>query len=415
MNATILQGDVMDRLKELPDRSVHCVVTSPPYWGLRDYKVEGQIGLEDSPDAWVAALVRVFSEVKRVLRDDGTLWLNVGDAYAAGKTGRDDYGSETFGLKDSHRNGKTSIRHGTPTRQRKPPKGLKPKDLIGLPWMLAFALRADGWYLRSDIIWAKPNPMPESCTDRPTSAHEHVFLLTKSRRYFYDAEAVRTQSRDQGEGAQETSHRNGRGTDKQRGHSRRHAGFNDRWDKMSRSEQIGSGANMRNVWTIATEPFPDAHFATFPTKLVEPCIKAGTSAMGCCPECLSPLERVIEKGDPDLDHQRACGGDAEGAYAGNGTKDYDSAGAEDPSEVKARILKGMLNRCTIGWEETCDCIGDGGAIPCTVLDPFSGSGTTGVVSLRLNRAYIGIELNPDYAEMSRRRIEDDLPMFNVVR
>lgn len=180
---TILQGDVVERLRELPDHSVHCVVTSPPYYGLRDYQIEGQIGLEDTPEAYVKKIVEVFREVKRVMRDDGTLWLNLGDSYNSGSGGYDDRYDGDFV-------GRTDIKDKV-LRKGRSDKNLKPKDMLGIPWMVAFALRADGWYLWSDIIWSKPNPMPESVTDRPTKSHEYIFLLTKKAHYYYDADAIR--------------------------------------------------------------------------------------------------------------------------------------------------------------------------------------------------------------------------------
>lgn len=279
MSTRILTGDCREVLKTLPDASVHCCVTSPPYFGLRDYGVAGQIGLEPTPDEFVAELVAVFQEVRRVLRDDGTLWLNLGDSYSGHNPTGFRPGNETKNGGASNKNGVGRI------------DGLKPKDLIGIPWRVAFALQADGWYLRSDIIWHKPNPMPESVTDRPTSAHEHIFLLSKSARYFYDSEAVKEAAvaADLGEmdggsqrardGSNANGGRNYR-TDKQRGHGRRHAGFNGRWDAMPKAEQQALGRNLRNVWTVATQPYSDAHFATFPPALIEPCIKAGCPTGG---------------------------------------------------------------------------------------------------------------------------------------
>lgn len=292
----IRQGDVLDRLREMPDESVHCCITSPPYYGLRDYGVDGQIGLEETPEEFVGKLVEVFAEVRRVLRADGTLWLNLGDSYAgswgAQSRGASDNGTST--LTGSPLSGRQIAAH--PKRSGKTgsiPTGAnyKPKDLLGIPWMIAFALRADGWYLRRDIIWSKPNPMPESVADRPTSAHEYIFLLSKSPTYFYDAEAIRearSTSRDPVpdgwavEGTHDAvSHsRRDRSTEKPRGHSRRHAGFNDRWDGMSKAEQSARGRNKRSVWEVATRPYPEAHFATFPEKLVEPMVLAGCPAGG---------------------------------------------------------------------------------------------------------------------------------------
>ena len=281
MTVQIITGDCREVLATLPERSVQTVVTSPPYFGLRDYGVDGQIGLESSVEEYVATLVDVFREVRRVLADTGTLWLNLGDSYNAYNGNR----GATRGFQ-----GAESARPDLPTGYGLTVKRLKPKDLIGVPWRVAFALQADGWYLRSDIIWHKPNPMPESVRDRPTSAHEHIFLLSKQPRYFYDADSVRTPAKtattkmpdgwDTGPGAHGSFHRNGREkgarADKQRGHGRRHDGFNDRWDAMPKAEQQAMGANLRNVWAIATHPFPEAHFATFPPALVEPCILAGS-------------------------------------------------------------------------------------------------------------------------------------------
>lgn len=286
--ASLYVGDALETLREIPDGAAQMCVTSPPYWGLRDYGVEGQLGLEPTPEQYVERMVDVFREVRRVLRDDGTLWLNIGDSYAAsGPAG---------GAGKQHTNvGSVDV------PIRKPMNGCKPKDLVGIPWMLAFALRADGWYLRSDIIWAKPNPMPESVTDRPTKAHEYLFLLSKRERYWYDAEAIhepptpeslaRYERNSTYDGSKAYAMKQGpRGSDKQRGHSRRHAGFNDRWDGMSREEQSSMGRNKRTVWTIATEPYPEAHFATFPTALVTPCVLAG------CPEGGTVLEPFAGSG-----------------------------------------------------------------------------------------------------------------------
>ncbi len=258
-----------------------CHVAPVAYWGLRDYGVAGQLGLEPTPDAYVQALVAVFREVRRVLREDGTLWLNLGDSYAG-------VGAQTGGTNSKERGKRAE-------RMFKPgilwgDVGLKPKDLVGIPWRVAFALQADGWYLRSDIIWHKPNPMPESVTDRPTKAHEYLFLLAKSDRYYYDAEAISEPAKsvttkmpdgwDTGPGAHGAFHRNGREkgrkTDKQRGHGCRHAGFNDRWDGMEKAEQQSGRSNKRDVWTVATAPFPEAHFATFPPDLIKPCVLAGS-------------------------------------------------------------------------------------------------------------------------------------------
>ena len=341
MSVRILVGDCLERLRTLPEESVHCVVTSPPYWGLRDYGVEGAIGLEPTFGEHINTIVTVFREVRRVLRKDGTLWLNYGDAYSSG-----DRSTYRSGASDN----KGHLVQNGLARPKTPP-GLKPKDLMMMPARVALALQADGWWLRSEIVWHKPNPMPESVRDRPTSAHEKLFLLTKAARYFYDAEAVRTKT----------------------------------------------DANLRNVWTIPTHAYPDAHFATFPPKLVEPCIKAGTSEKGCCPECGTPWVRGMEVHDPD-------------GRLGRSWHD------DDPKERLAIGQRGMprgegrpIHR-TSGWQPLCDC-GAGDPAPCTVLDPFGGSGTVGLIASRLGRDAILIELSPEYAEMAERRIHGDAPLL----
>jgi DNA modification methylase len=335
----LYQGDALETLKQMEDESINCCVTSPPYWGLRDYGCDGQIGLEKTPEEYVSKMVEVFREVKRVLRKDGTLWLNLGDSYAgSGKGIGSNHGKAVFTDENIRK---------TDWRQL----DMKPKDLIGIPWRVAFALQEDGWWLRSDIIWAKPNPMPESVTDRPTRAHEYIFLMSKSERYYYDAEAIKEPSAHssikrwaQDIENQRGSERANGGTktngpmkavggpkkDKQRGHSRRHAGFNERWDHMTKAEQAAMGRNKRSVWEVATQPFHEAHFATFPPKLIVPCILAG------CPE--------------------------------------------------------------------------GGL----VLDPFAGAGTTLYVAEQLGRNSIGIELNPDYCDIIRRRMAGlEMNLFQI--
>ncbi len=303
----IIEGDCREVLRSLDARSVQTCVTSPPYFGLRDYGHDGQLGLEATPDEFVTALVEVFREVRRVLSDDGTAWLNLGDSYAGG--GRGD-GAEAAKQKTNH----GSL--GFP--RQKPPSGLKAKDLIGIPWMVAFALRADGWYLRSDIIWAKPNPMPESVTDRPTKAHEYLFLLSKSRSYFYDAGAIAESA--------VSDHPSGNGYARDERLS--YADANGARGQSEPWANVGGTRNRRSVWTIPSSPFPGAHFATFPPKLIEPCILAGSH----------------------------------------------------PDDL--------------------------------VLDPFAGSGTTGMVALRHGRSFVGVELSPTYAQLARDRIVADCPLHN---
>lgn len=260
----VLQGCVLDLLPTLPEGIARACVTSPPYWGLRDYGVDGQMGLEDTPEAWVEQMVKVFREVWRVLTPDATLWLNMGDAYAADKP-KAAYGdmSEAWKQETGDEGGKR-LNRGNAFRQM----GLKQKDLIGQPWLLAFALRADGWYLRSDIIWHKPNPMPESVTDRPTKAHEYLFLFSKSPKYYYDGEAIKepisaktltvSTTPIKGSGIESTGEKL------------------NQWMADNGGRYHPDKANKRSVWTVPSAPYPEAHFATFPPKLIEPCILAGS-------------------------------------------------------------------------------------------------------------------------------------------
>ena len=283
---TIIQGDALTRLKELPSESVDCCITSPPYFGLRDYGVEGQIGLEESPEAYVSKLVEVFREVRRVLKKEGTLWLNLGDSYA-GSWGNSGHRPELDHTSSYQRGKKTEYfsRGGWDQRREVPPNqkvaGCKPKDLIGIPWMVAFALRADGWYLRSDIIWHKPNCMPESCKDRPTKSHEYMFLLSKGKKYYYDAEAISEDAintKMPGKNMRDTRETYG----PQNGGN---SGLRDLKQRYKNGDWP-TKRNKRTVWTVATKPYSEAHFATFPEKLIEPCILAG------CPEggiCLDPF------------------------------------------------------------------------------------------------------------------------------
>ena len=346
----IINTDVIDGLQSLDEQSIQCVVTSPPYWGLRDYGVDGQLGLERTPEEYVDRMVGVFREVRRVLRDDGTVWLNLGDSYYNTNPGGGGPGDKSGLRKDGRdeesriRSARISLSHqrfntipdietivdegkqnkrvgrkqddsdAQKSRQESLRESkLKPKDLVGIPWRVAFALQSDGWYLRSDIIWSKPNPMPESVTDRPTKAHEYLFLLTKSARYFYDADAI------QEEAVVDSGRVTTVGSIKQQGTKRNDVGL----------QNIDSGTrNKRSVWEIATQPFPEAHFAVMPTKLVEPCVLAGSAK-----------------------------------------KDI-------------------------------------------VLDPFCGSGTVGVVALRYGRRFIGIDLSEEYCEMAKQRIDGDCPLFN---
>lgn len=390
-------GDCRDVLADLDAGSVQCCITSPPYWGLRDYGTAGQLGLESTPEEYVAGMVEVFRAVRRVLRDDGTVWLNLGDSYA---TNRNDHKGGGFG-------GTECQEHSTIAKRGKHcPDGLKMKDLCGTPWRVAFALQADGWYLRQDIIWHKPNPMPESVTDRCTKSHEYVFLLTKSARYFYDAEAVK----------EEAAY--GRGTDpsgrmfSRVGTAKVHAEHG----QGAKGHTYDGTRNRRSVWTIATQPYSEAHFATFPTALVEPCLLAGTSAEGCCPECGAGWTRVVEKVPTGEIHKNPDGWDTEvGAH---------STIHRDGRSVGEAGVPVMTSK-TLGWKPGCECTELGNIkeddpghqglhdgvqqihatpIPCTVLDPFFGAGTVGVVAFKHGRRCIGIDLSGDYCDMAAKRI-----------
>lgn len=417
-------GDALKVLGRIPDGQVHTVVTSPPYWGLRDYgtatwrggnphcdharmaggrgtnvpqtkntgvtypiavhrggnpsrcrcgarRIDRGIGLEASPHEYVERLVEVFREVRRVLRDDGTLWLNLGDSYNVG-TNAARRPSETA------QHGYWEQSHGD---VRRAAVGLKPKDLVGIPWRVAFALQADGWYLRSDIIWAKPNPMPESVADRPTKAHEYLFLFTKNPRYFYDAEAIRERA---------VMRPQNRFTDGRGPKSDGYAAH-----RQPTGMRSAATRNKRSVWTIATEPFPGAHFATFPKALVEPCIRAGTSERGCCPQCGTPWLREMRvryrKNRP------SAGNDPRSRAEDRFARANGSSGFRGNNLLRETV--------TTGWRP--GCVHDHEPVPCLVLDPFSGAGTTGLVAHRLGRRFLGIDLQPAYVAMARARIEQD--------
>lgn len=450
---TLHVGDVRAVLSGLEAESVHCVVTSPPYWGLRDYgtgeweggdaecdhktgklgrndnetltaypvargaggtlvpiggnptkggelfyrdtcgkcgarRVDRQLGLEPTPEEYVSNMVEVFREVRRVLRVDGTCWLNLGDSYNTSASGVNGIESSTLG-------GTPNALNPSSTRRTKQLIGsLKPKDLVGIPWRVAFALQADGWWLRSDIIWSKPNPMPESVTDRPTKAHEYLFLLTKASRYFFDQEAVREAHNHDGRSV--TAVLGGNGSIQHRD--------GERWPN--------AGRNIRSVWEIATEPYPEAHFATFPQALVEPCIKAGTSERGCCPECGAPWVREKEE-TPEYTAWKLQ--KREQSYYTLGTING------VPRSTKGTHGSNPSMYTTTGWHPGCACYDPanvhgetdpataleavGGIVPCIVLDPFLGSGTTALVARRLGRKCVGVELSPEYAALAARRLQ----------
>lgn len=309
MSYQILQGDCRQTLAQLADKTVQTCITSPPYFGLRDYGHEGQIGQEQTPQAFVAELVDVFRGVRRVLKDNGTVWLNLGDSYSSGGNGGGAEGTKQATNVGALLGPKKTIGYG-------------PKQLLGIPWRVALALQDDGWYLRQDIIWHKPNPMPESVTDRCTKAHEYIFLLSKSPKYYFDAEAIREESSPS---SIARAHLCG-GTPSPKNLAGVENGVYAA--PMSTAKSYGQGRNKRSVWTVATQPYAESHFATFPPDLIEPCILAGS-----------------RHGD-------------------------------------------------------------------LVLDPFNGSGTTGQVALQWQREYVGCELNPEYIELTHKRLRRlQLQMF----
>ncbi len=385
----ILVGDA--RHLPFPDGYFHTVVTSPPYWGLRDYGLgPDSFGMEPTPELYVQNLVGIFREVKRTLRDDGTLWLNIGDSYAGS--------GAVAGGKQKQTNTGSGGRWdgGQPCTKRRhyPPSRLKEKDLVGIPWMVAFALRADGWYLRSDIIWHKPNVMPESVRDRPTKAHEYLFLLSKSKKYYYDGEAIKepatTTARKCGQNSRANVDRDVlHGTRKQDAINKsRYVGFNDRYDFANPSKK----RNRRSVWNIATQPFPGAHFAVFPEKLVEPCILAGSSEYGCCSKCGAPWKREVKK--------------TRTFESGSGRSGNLPAGKNGPNlqggGETLDIRRGpVVSTQTLGWHPTCDH--EAKPVPSRVLDPFAGSGTVGVVSKQLKRNAFLIDVKQEYCEMAMQR------------
>ena len=366
-------------------------------YGLRDYKIGNQIGLEQTPEEYASNLVAVFREVWRVLTDDGVVYLNLGDSYAGSGCGTNDYRTEA-----SRSINKTDVMFSkNPPQQKLKQYGYKPKDLLGIPWMVAFALRTDGWYLRDDIIWVKGysgnirggSTMPESVKDRCTKSYEHIFMLTKQPKYFYDYYATLepsvsnvTLNKKSSEIRQAPK---AAAVDYKGSPMFRNGHHNDNLPSNS------SMSNPRNVWIINPKPFKGAHYATFPPELVRLPILAGTSEKGHCPKCGARWERVITKGGKRITEAMINAGcDKDGNYDGTSQKDYANNKAQDASETKKRILKSMSAVYNYQWQPTCNC--GLKPVPDIVLDPFCGSGTTVMVAKELGREAIGLDLSFQY-------------------
>lgn len=356
MRNTIIQGDALSELKKLPSESAHCIITSPPYWGLRDYGVKGQLGLEPSPAEFIRNLVKVFRECKRVLRKDGTLWINIGD------TRVQDGGSGTGGNL-----GRINRAYQQRNYRAKRTEGYQRKEIIGIPWLLAFALQKDGWILRSDIIWSKPNCMPESAADRPTKSHEYVFMLTKSQKYYYDGEAIKEPMTD------ESKKRYQYDFSLQR--AWRQDSHPQPGGKVPRFGMSPAGRNKRSVWNVPVASYEGEHYASYPPALIEPIIKACVPKE-VCTKCHKPRVRITEKQfvpQEDVSIEK------------NARKDMDASNGREGSARGYNITR------TTGWT-TCSCKAP--FAPGIVLDPFMGVATTMLVALQQGVDSVGIELNP---------------------
>lgn len=449
---TLYAGDVLDVLACLPSGSVQCCVTSPPYFALRDYgtaqweggdaecdhikstarqdgnrqgvdgfagsasgngsmgylyytgtcgkcgavRIDQQIGLEATVDAYIAKMVAVFREVRRVLRNDGTCWINIGDSYAGSGKGGNPEGSPWSGFvgnSDRQRSAMTSAGKVVPS-------GLKPKDLMLIPERLAIALQADGWWVRSRIAWAKKAPMPESTRDRPSSAWEHIWLLTKAARYYYDADAVREPM------SPATAERDKHGFNGAFKGQFKGTPGEERWQDGRPIEQPSfynpAGRNLRNFWLLGPSAFPAAHFATFPPEIPRRAILAGTSERGCCPACGAPWVRVTEL-SPEYVALKT---------SRRGTEGYESRGLEAGNRFGSETPGITKQVQTTGWRQSCTCP-PAEPVPCVVLDPFVGSGTTAMVARQLVRRAVGIDLNPDYLALAIKRVQSVEPGFQT--
>lgn len=462
----IIHGDALTVLPTLPAGFFHTCVTSPPYFGLRSYNgipatawpevryslwgfevvvppMTCELGHEADPKQFIGHMVQIFREVWRVMRDDGTVWLNMGDSYSA--PGKDR--TETQASKRSTLQGGLKTQFATLKQQAKRSEGVKYKDMLMIPAMLAIALRDDGWYLRSDIIWSKPNPMPESVYDRPTKSHEYIFLLAKSRFYYYDADAIRTEPKypdlikyawGRAIDASIDDPRKGTGTErrkavqeqfknlpegqknirkartksrtydetytaKTRPNGERQPGFKD-WDDLSKADQMRIGANKRSVWTVPTHSFQEAHFATFPPELIVDPIKAGSSQHGCCSACGAPYIRQTKKTLVPTDG--ACNTHVIDERDHKADKQSRAANFQKDGVLTAHVYQVE----TLGWKASCKC--EAPIVKCRVLEPFSGAGTTALVANKLGRDFVAIELSGEYVPMSENRLSNELGMFS---
>jgi len=427
-SARLIYGvDVVDGLKMLEDESVQVVCTSPPYWGLRDYgtgtweggdadckhriggqaiwekasftnstglrpgvdaskcldcgaaRIDAQFGLEESPQEYVARLVEIFRGIRRVLRPDGVVWLNLGDSYIGGG------GSSGHKAATTNMGRPTASYGAVPTGGRKV-ADLKAKDLAGIPWRVALALQDDGWWLRQEVIWAKANCMPEPVKDRCTRNHETIFMLTKSSRYFYDHIAIKEPC---GSASAGNTSRKSPGDV---GRTSTGPGVSPPWDAS-----VASGRNKRTVWNVNPRPYPGAHFACWPPELVEPMIKAGSSEKGCCSKCGKPMERVVERDAPD-DPGRGEGAKyRDPSVLGRQHDGHRMLGSDYQAQLNANPPR------TVGWEP-CPCTNPAKTRRCVVLDPFCGSATTGMVAMRLGRDFVGIDLNEEYINLAESRL-----------
>ena len=372
-----LQGNCIDKIKELDDNSIDCVVSSPPYFGLRDYGVDGQFGLEKTYQDYLTNTVKVFETFKPKLKDTATIWWNVGDSYSSGK--------RTSTTNQSLRGNKDYGVTRTPVQQ-----GIKEKDLLMIPNRVAIALQDAGWYIRSEIIWHKPNPMPESVRDRPTSCHEKIWLITKSKKYYYDADAIREPvAKGTITRLSEKNLKNQKGSNRGNGGMRSNGNMKPVGNMETK--------NKRNVWTVTTKPCKEAHFATFPKDLIEPCIKAGCPEKVCV-KCGTPYVRNLKI---IFTPERKTRDNMVNVIPGR----------DKPTRMNSKNMESLIKK-DLGFKKDCNCKTDEFKSG-VVLDPFGGSGTTGIVASLNNRNAILIELNKEYISIANKRINKEFGFFNT--